>query len=171
MKILYIFVLTAYLFISQSINAQSFAPLALAIGGSQFYGESFSISATFGQVFYSTLTNTSTLTEGFQQPLLIPNSIVPGKPGLKIEADIYPNPTGNFLFVKLTSTEQFEPHLIEIYDILGRKNEISYTTEKTEKLEIFTLDFNGLHSGHYFVRIIPTGKGERPSTFRVIKQD
>lgn len=63
--------------------------------------------------------------------------------------DIYPNPTVDFLHVKITNSKLINP-IIKLYNIIGSSIEV-----EVEKLEndIYSIDVNDLRPGYYLLSI------------------
>jgi hypothetical protein len=141
------------------IQAQSTIP---ATGGNAT-GTGGSVSYTVGQITYQTISGTNGIvTQGVQQPYEI--SIVTALEEVKdisLTCSIYPNPTTNFLILKVGDNENanfsywlygVSGNLIETKKVLSNETQISLGNQV---------------SGSYFLKITSGNKDIK--TFKIIK--
>lgn len=139
-------------------------------GGGEAEGTGGSASYTIGQIFYHTHGTGYTVSEGVQQPYEI-SVITAISPDPGISLTVYPNPTRDFLQLKLEqySHEKMEFH---IFDNQGRLAEKGIISGETTRIAMAHLE-----AGVYFLRVyrfhdqspLP-GKGKTDAiTFRIVK--
>jgi hypothetical protein len=103
-----------------SIQAQQ----ATTTAGGEASGSGGTASYTVGQTVYTTNTSTNgnTIAQGVQQPFEISTTIGINETSIKLEMSVYPNPTTNYLTLKvddsaMLNNQQLSYHL---YDLQGK---------------------------------------------------
>ncbi|HJZ41653.1 MAG TPA: T9SS type A sorting domain-containing protein [Bacteroidales bacterium] len=140
-------------------NAQQ----AISAGGGEATGTGGTLSYTIGQTDYITTTSTSgVVMQGVQQPfeLLVISGIEEAK-GISLEISVYPNPTSNFLRLKVANVK-LQKLSYQLYDLSGSllvSNEI-----RDKEIIIHT---GNLAPAAYYLRISDNQKGVK--TFIIIK--
>ncbi len=124
-----------------------------------------SVSYTVGQVVYNTNTGTNgSLAEGVQQPFEI--SVVtgiPGAEGINLSISAYPNPTTDYLTLKIDGNVQTQ-YIASLYDITGKLLKAkNITANKTE------INTNDLPAGTYFLKV--TDNKKEIKSFKIIKNN
>ena len=140
------------------------AQTAIPATGGQANGSGGSTSYTVGQVVYTTNvgTNGNSIAEGVQQPYEI--SIVlelPEAKDINLSVSAYPNPTTNYLTVKVANYETANLQY-QVFDINGKLLQTVKATGQETKIET-----NNLVNGNYFVKIFDNKKEIK--VFKIIK--
>ncbi len=146
------------LLIISGIQAQQ---TTLATGGNTS-GIGGSSSYSIGQILYSTNTDTNgSEAQGVQQPYEF--SIITGinKTDINLELFVYPNPTTNFLKLKVEN-QQFESLSFQLFDVQGKLVENNKLTSNTT-----TINLEALPKSTYFLYIIENN--QLIKTFKIIK--
>jgi hypothetical protein len=131
--------------------------------GGDATGSGGTVSYTVGQVAYTTYTSeTGIVTQGVQQPfeILVVTGIEEAK-GISLEFSVYPNPTSDFLKLKVESYELVNLSY-ELYDINGGLLQNGEIVGKETVIRT-----GGLASAAYYLRINDTHKVVK--TFKIIK--
>ena len=126
---------------------------ATGIGGSSSY--------PVGQVVYTTNTGTNgSLAQGVHQPYEISTTLGINETTINLELSLYPNPTTNYLTLKVENNTNLSYQLI---DLLGKviANKKVTATSTTIKME-------ALPKAIYFLKV--TRNNQPVKTFKVIKQ-
>lgn len=87
-----------------------------------------------------------------------------------INVSVYPNPTNGQVKVQLINVAADESFEIQIFDIMGRQLQVPATSQMIKNQESIGIDFTGLESGHYFIRLVPVNNSYNITTFKLIKQ-
>ncbi|MCK4465408.1 MAG: T9SS type A sorting domain-containing protein [Bacteroidales bacterium] len=122
------------------------------------YGEttSGSLSWTVGEPVIETITDgTNTLTQGFQQSKLTVTSVYE-LPGLDFTILVYPNPTSDFLTVKVEKNDRLTGLKYHLYDINGKL----LLLKQIEGNET-TISLKHLKPSTYFLKVYHTGRNGR----------
>ena len=132
--------------------------------GGEANGSGGSASYTVGQIAYTTKvgTNGNSVSEGVQQAYEI--SVVTSIPEAKdinLSVSAYPNPTTNYLTVKVENYETTNLQF-QIFDINGRILQTTKATGQETKIET-----NNLLPANYFVKILDNKKEIK--VFKIIK--
>lgn len=140
-----------------------FAQQATATAGGEATGVEGTVSYTVGQVVYTSKTGSNgSITQGVQQPYEI--SVVTGileAQGISLETSIYPNPTTDYLTVRIENYETDNLQFM-VFDINGK---LLKTVKATgNQTEILTSEFV---PSSYFIKVID-GKKEI-KTFKIVK--
>jgi len=147
--------------LSVGMHAQSISPFVIASSGGEGSSGDMSIEWTLGEMMVETFTaDDIVLTQGFHQPHLIVTSI-DEMPGHDISIDAYPNPTSDFINIRLHDDKY---HDME-YNLFNEQGRLI----RSGRLEglITEISLNEQQNGVYFV-IITTGR-EEVKTFKVVK--
>jgi hypothetical protein len=95
------FFLTSVLLVAQLAQSQETIP----VSGGEATGSGGAASYTVGQVFYSTNTSTTgAVSQGVQQAFDFQTLSNPELTNVKVTAVTYPNPTKDFIILKITDT-------------------------------------------------------------------
>ncbi len=144
------------------LQAQEVIPAA----GGNASGSAGTVSYSVGQVVYTTNSGTNgTVAQGVQQPFEI--SIVTGLEearGINLMVSAYPNPTTDFLNLKVDASSAFNIQLLsyQLYDMSGKLLE-------TKKLvgNQTSVVMSDLVCATYFLKVIEGSKEVK--TFKIIK--
>lgn len=139
--------------------------LTVICGGDSNEGNG-SFSYSCGQVFYNIIGHNITLSEGVQQPFEIyeyEDDIIDDEFS-DISLSVYPNPTGNFLFLNVDGGDRVLDEDLEcaLFDGDGRLIRQNYIGEGENFLDVQTLV-----PAAYYLSVIYGGK--KIKTFKVIK--
>jgi hypothetical protein len=131
--------------------SQSLTPTVIASAGNYYENGNLSLSYTLGELAVSTLSNANLiLTQGFQQPSLIINSVNnPGQIDWSIIA--YPNPVADYLNVSFNFNDN-QDIVLELSDITGKKVYLERYNNLIG-IEEKSINFSNLKSGIYILSI------------------
>jgi len=137
---------------------------ATTTAGSEAIGSGGMASYTVGQVGYTTNegTNGNTVAQGMQQPFEI--SVVTGiteAKGIKLEVLAYPNPTTDYLSVKVENYETANLQYM-VFDINGKLLQTVKATGKETQIET-----GKLVPANYFVKVLDNNSEIK--VFKIIK--
>ena len=142
----------------------------ILISGGNISGNNGSVSYSVGQIAYTINSGTNgTVIPGVQQPYEI--SVVSGikeAKGINLECSVYPNPTTNYLTLKIENNVQTQ-YIASLYDMNG----ILLKTFKITNNET-TISMENLIPSTYFLKIMQIdskhkNKTHYISTFKIIK--
>lgn len=161
MKTIYLItMIELFLFICANvIQAQE----SIATSGGNATGSGGTVSYTIGQVAYTTNRGaTGLMSQGVQQPyeILVVTGLNEAK-GISLEVSVYPNPTSDFLKLKVESYK-LENLSYQLYDINGNLLQNREIVGKETVIQT-----GGLLSASYFLRI--SDKQKEVKTFKIIK--
>lgn len=140
------------------LQAQKIATTA----GGEATGTGGTTSYSVGQVVYTTATGTNgSITQGVQQSYEISTTLDISKATISLEMNVFPNPTTNFLYLKLSS-EKTENLSYQLYDVLGKVIESKKINDYSTTIKIETLP-----KATYFLKV--TNNQNIVKTFKVIK--
>jgi hypothetical protein len=148
------------------VNAQSLSPQVIASAGSYFNNGTVSLSWTLGEPVVETYTSVNViLTQGFQQPELLPVGIK----NVSLEdlyIKMYPNPTFNIvqLDLKYANTSTID---LQLVNALGQTIRTDKFHVEKNKQNNFQFDLSELASGVYQVRL--SDKGNLLNTCKIQK--
>lgn len=137
----------------------------ITTAGGEASGSGGTASYTVGQVVYTsqTGTNGNSVAQGVQQPFEI--SVVTGiaeAKGISLEVSAYPNPTTDYLTVKVENYETARLQYI-VFDINGKLlQQVKCTGNET------SIDIQDYPAANYFVKVLDNQKVIK--TFKVLKQ-
>lgn len=156
------YILAVFLFFCCiATNAQE---AIVTTGNTSIKGTNGSISYSVGQVATSTFkSNSGTISQGVQQTYHI--EVVSGNedyPTIKLECSAYPNPTNDFLFVKIKNLphSNLKYHLYSIAGQLIKQGEIQGNRT--------TIKMNEYISSMYLLKIMEGGTSLK--TFKIVKR-
>jgi hypothetical protein len=143
---------------SVGLHAQETVP---ATGGDAT-GSGGSSSYTVGQVVYTTNTGTNgSVAQGVQQPYEISTTVGINETTINLEMSVYPNPTTNYLQLKVDS-EKLENLNFQLIDLQGKVIENKKVTASSTILKM-----EALPKAIYFLNV--TKGNQLIKTFKVIK--
>lgn len=119
--------------------AQSNDLSLVSTAGDFFQTENYTLSWSLGEVISETYSGTNiVLTQGFQQPDQLPNTINNPKGKMSWSFHLYPNPCQQFIYIELMNNEIRTqlPDRYEIYDIQGKQIVTGLITEPVLKLDM-----------------------------------
>jgi len=125
---------------------------ATGVGGSACY--------SIGQVVYTTNTGSNgSVEQGVQQPYEISATVGINESSISLEMSVYPNPTTNYLTLKVEITENLSYHLfdMQVKVIVSKKITDNTTTVVMESLPTST----------YLLKVTDSNKTVK--TFKIIK--
>ena len=129
--------------------------------GGEATGAGGTASYSVGQVVYTTATRTNgSVSQGMQQPYEISTTVGINETSINLELSVYPNPTANYLTLKIDDTKNLSYLLIDATGKVIKSNTIS--SEQT------TIDLQDLAKAYYFVKVVENTQTIK--TFKVIKQ-
>jgi len=128
--------------------------------GGNATGVGGSLSYTVGQVFYSTNTGTTgSVLQGVQQPFEIYTTVGIHETDINLELSVYPNPTTNYLILKV---EELEGITFQLFDLQGK------VIENKKVMEMNTsIIMEELPKATYILKIAKNNKPVK--TFKIIK--
>lgn len=156
-KLIFILVLS---FSIAGIQAQE----SITSSGGEATGDGGTVSYTVGQVAYRTHTGTSgSVSEGVQQPYEISVIIGVEETGINLNISAFPNPTTDYLILKITDDAIRETEFaITLYDLNGRvikqQNILSNET---------TIEMASLKAAIYILKV--DNGNQEVKTFKIIK--
>ncbi len=130
--------------------------------GGEATGTGGTSSYTVGQVVYTTATGTNgSLAQGVQQPYEISTTVGINETTIQLELSVYPNPTTNYLQLKVDS-EKLENLNFQLIDLQGKVIENKKVTATTS-----TINLESLPKATYFLTV--TDNNQLIKTFKIIK--
>ena len=154
--------LIAFLF-SVSITVLQAQEANLA-SGNNISGSGGSVSYAVGQVFYTSNSgSTGSVANGVQQPfeISVVTQIVKAK-NITLECSVYPNPTTDFVMLKVDASTTLGNLNYQIYDIIGKLLQ----SQKIETNES-QISMKNYVSGNYFLKI--TDENSEIKNFKITK--
>jgi len=125
---------------------------ATGVGGSACY--------SIGQVVYTTNTGSNgSVEQGVQQPYEISATVGINESSISLEMSVYPNPTTNYLTLKVEITENLSYHL---FDMQGKVIVSKKITDNTT-----TVVMESLPTSTYLLKVTDSNKTVK--TFKIIK--
>jgi hypothetical protein len=137
---------------------------AISAAGGDATGSGGSVSYTIGQVGYTSNTGIDgSVAEGVQQPFEISTiSGIEEARGINLNCLAYPNPTAEFLFLKVDNYNK-ENLWYKLYDITGRLLENRKIVDNET-----TIDMIDFLPAAYFLKVLDNDKVVK--TFKIVKQ-
>jgi len=141
------------------------AQTAQTASGGEASGNGGTAGYTVGQTVYTTETGTNgnSIAQGVQQPFEI--SVVTGIPeakGISLNVSVYPNPTSDYLTVKVENYET-DNLQYQVFDINGKLlKSINATGEETQ------IETSQFAPANYFIKVIEDNNKEI-KVFKIIK--
>jgi Secretion system C-terminal sorting domain len=128
--------------------------------GSEATGAGGTASYTVGQVVYTTNTGTNgSVAQGVQQPYEISTTVGINETTINLELSVYPNPTTDFLTLKV---EKAEGLTVQLYDLQGK-----VITSKTVSSTSTNISLEEQPTAIYFLNV--TKNNQIVKTFKIIK--
>jgi len=131
--------------------------------GGEATGTGGTASYSVGQVVYTTNTGTNgSVAQGVQQPYEISTTVGINETTINLELSVYPNPTTNYLTLKV---DEFELSTLnfQLIDLQGK-----IITSKKVKATTSTINVENLPKAIYFLNV--TKNNQVIKTFKIIKQ-
>ena len=128
--------------------------------GGEATGVGGTVSYSLGQVVYTTNTGSNgSVEQGVQQPYEISATVGINESSISLEMSVYPNPTTNYLTLKVEITENLSYHLfdMQVKVIVSKKITDNTTTVVMESLPTST----------YLLKVTDSNKTVK--TFKIIK--
>lgn len=152
---------TSVLFLLLGLGGLSAQEAAVAAGGDAT-GAGGSSSYSVGQVVYTTNTGTNgSMAQGVQQPYEISTTVGINETTINLELSVYPNPTTNYLTLKVDDFE-FSTLNFQLIDLQGKVIDNKKVTTTTS-----TIVMEGLPKAIYFLNVNDNNKIVK--TFKIIK--
>ena len=128
--------------------------------GDEATGTGGTSSYSIGQVVYTTNTGTNgSVTQGVQQPFEISTMVGINKTSINLELSVYPNPTNNYLTLKVEKTEGLT---FQLYDLQGKIIE-----SKAVSTTSTNINLKGQPTAIYFLNVVKNNQILK--TFKIIK--
>jgi len=128
--------------------------------GGEATGVGGSASYSIGQVVYTTNTGSNgSVEQGVQQPYEISATVGINESSISLEMSVYPNPTTNYLTLKVEITENLSYHL---FDMQGKVIVSKKITDNTT-----TVVMESLPTSTYLLKVTDSNKTVK--TFKIIK--
>lgn len=132
------------------------------VTGGEAAGAGGTVSYSVGQVVYTTATGTNgSVAQGVQQPFEISVTTGINETSINLELSVYPNPTTNFLSLKVES-KKLESLTYQLIDLQGKVIENKKVNDNST-----TIKMEGLPKATYFLKV--TNNQNIVKTFKVIK--
>ncbi|OFX26724.1 MAG: hypothetical protein A2033_08935 [Bacteroidetes bacterium GWA2_31_9] len=163
MNKLYFKILVLVLLINSSLILCIYAQETVATAGADISGTDGTISFTVGQIANKTIIGSNGyISEGVHQPIEISTiSKLTKEDKSDYEINVYPNPTNEFVFVKINNkkSEQLNYQLFDINNKLIESNNVSDIETKISLIE--------RKASTYFLKI--SNQANEIQTFKIIK--
>jgi len=127
-------------------------------GGDYHETSNGSLSWTIGEPITETSSNGNTITQGFQQSRLTITNISEINSS-EIEVSVYPNPTNEFITIKVSENQHYT---IQLFNLNGKL----LTEQKSNSTENI-LNMANYTNGTYLLRFI---NNNETNTYQIIKQ-
>ena len=128
--------------------------------GGEATGTGGTASYSVGQVVYTTATGTNgSVAQGVQQPFEISTTVGINETSINLEMKVYPNPTTNYLTLKVEKTEGLT---FQLYDLQGK-----VITNKKVNSATTTVAMENLPTATYFLNVVKNNQIVK--TFKIIK--
>jgi hypothetical protein len=129
--------------------------------GGEATGSGGTSSYSVGQVFYTTSTGTNGgVAQGIQQPYEISTITNINETSINLELSVYPNPTTNYLTLKVEDNTNLK---YQLFDMQGKLIESKTVTEKNS-----TILMEKLPTAAYFLKVVKNHLVVK--TFKIIKK-
>ncbi len=152
-------VLTSILFLVAGMGSVS-AQEAVDAGGGDAFGNGGSVSYSVGQVVYTTNSGTDgSVAQGVQQPYEISTANGVEESSINLEVSVYPNPTTNYLILKVEENVGLSYHLFDLQSKLITNDRISQNST--------TINMEALPRSTYFLKV--SRDNQVVKTFQIIK--
>ena len=131
-----------------------------AATGGDATGTGGTASYSVGQVVYTTNTGSNgSVAQGVQQPYKISTTVGINETAINLEMNVYPNPTTNYLTLKVEKTEGLT---FQFYDLQGK-----VITNKKVNSATTTVAMENLPTATYFLNVVKNNQVVK--TFKIIK--
>ncbi len=128
--------------------------------GGEATGTGGTTSYSIGQVVYTTNTGTNgSVAQGVQQPYEISTTLGINETAINLEMNVYPNPTTNYLTLKVEKTEGLT---FQLYNLQGK-----VITNKKVNSATTTVAMENLPTATYFLNVVKNKQIVK--TFKIIK--
>ncbi len=128
--------------------------------GGEATGTGGTASYSVGQVVYTTATGTNgSVAQGVQQPYEISTTLGINETAINLEMNVYPNPTTNYLTLKVEKTEGLT---FQLYNLQGK-----VITNKKVNSATTTVAMENLPTATYFLNVVKNKQIVK--TFKIIK--
>jgi hypothetical protein len=153
------FFLASILFVAQLAQSQE----AIPVSAGEASGPGGSGSYTVGQVFYTTNTASSgSVSQGVQQPFEFQTLSNPELTTVKVTAVTYPNPTKDFIVLKITDRALYNLRYT-LFDVNGKFIVSDAITASSTQIQM-----KHLAIGAYVLKVIQKNKSLK--SFKILKQ-
>ena len=136
--------------------------------GGEASGSGGTASYTVGQTVYTTNTGTNgnSTAQGVQQPYEISTTIGINETSISLEMSVYPNPTTNYLTLKVDASTSFSNQQLsyQLYDMQG---ELIKNIKISSKTTNIAMEY--LPSATYLLKVIQNNKLVK--SFKIIKNN
>jgi len=137
-----------------------YAQEVVSTTGGNATGIGGSLSYTVGQLVYTTNTGTNgSVLQGIQQPFEIYTTVGINESTINLELSVYPNPTTNYLILKV---EEMEDLTFQLFDLQGKDIENMKVMEMNT-----TIKMDRLPKATYILKVVKNNKLVK--TFKIIK--
>jgi hypothetical protein len=145
-------------------QAQSISQFVVGNSGETISGANVTLSFTIGEPVIGTVTNGSSLGQGFLLGAI--EGIVLGAEDFSQETamTVYPNPVGNQLSISFNDI-QGEGFDFVLYDVSGRQ---IFQQKVSSNVSTEQIDLSALTNGTYLIKVIRL-QNEQSKTFKIIK--
>jgi hypothetical protein len=151
--------LVSVLFVAQLARSQE----AIPVSGGAAAGSGGSVSYTVGQVFYTTTTAaTGGVSQGVQHPFEFQSLSNPALTTVKVTAVTYPNPTKDFIVLKITDRALYNLRYT-LFDVNGKFIVSDAITASSTQIQM-----KHLAIGAYVLKVIQKNKSLK--SFKILKQ-
>jgi hypothetical protein len=148
------------IFIALTCSVELYAQKTVVPAGSEATGIGGTSSYTLGQVFYTTATGTNgSVEKGVQQPFEIATTLGVNETTINLELSAYPNPTRNFLTLKVAKSENLQ---YQLFDMQGKLIE-----SKTVRSKSSNISLENRPAAIYLLKV--TKNNQLIKTFKIIK--
>ncbi|ARV07507.1 hypothetical protein BTO04_12765 [Polaribacter sp. SA4-10] len=136
---------------------------AITASGGEATGSGGSGSYSVGQVFYTTnTTNTGSVSQGVQQVFDFQSFSIPGLTGVNLTIIVYPNPTKDFVILKITDST-FNDLRYTLFDLNGKSIANDVITASSTQIQLKHLSI-----GTYLLKV--SQQNESFKGFKIIKR-
>ncbi len=144
--------------------SQSYSTQVIASSGDEYKSPDILLTWTIGETITETITNNNfTLTQGFNQTKIIITS-VNHLPDLKFSISAYPNPTSDFVYLKIEAESENIKNLQ--YQVINSKG--STLLRKIISSNLVEIDFHNFSNGIYLLVVFDNHTILK--TFKILKQ-
>jgi hypothetical protein len=153
------FFLASILLVAQLAQSQE----AIPVSGGEAVGSGGSANYTVGQVFYTTYTTTAgAVSQGVQHPFEFQTLSNSALTTVKLTAVTYPNPTKDFIILKITDTALHNLRYT-LFDLNGKSIVSDAITASSTAIQM-----KHLAIGAYVLKVIQKNKSLK--SFKILKQ-